>query len=415
VKKSLRIIAAFLVLLGLAQYNSKLFSQQFMDGLKARLSVYDKNRFLEAEALEFKGNSLLKNADTKSQGKSTNPHNNSKAEVMVEIGELDALIFILFSNELKFNILDTAIKQFWSAFRGYPKDIEDLHKCEAAAYDSINLVYELRRESDREKSIIAKFPLLKKAGYIEDNAILKIEKLLYTYMQIPKPYSVKWVNSEDLKDPYISQQTLTSTVPITIQDTDYQRHLRNGMEIFNLLEITEPQLEFFNEFLSIKYPEGDRGIDFMKVAYANVDTLKNQWQSYLYKGGNISESSISGLLSRISKSKPLDSLNQDNLSGMPASSFSYKVQILASKDIRTMQSLEKIYSGKEKIEENYENKMYKYTIGNFKSYNEARLFRDRIHIQGSFIVAYLNGKRIDFSTYTRLPGGKPIKQAIGIR
>jgi hypothetical protein len=404
-------------LLHLAEFNSQLFSQQFTDGLKARLSLYDKNRILEAEALEFKGRSMLKYADIKSQGKNTNPRNNSKAEVMIEIRELDALIFILFSNELKFNILNTAIKQFWRTFNGYPKDIEDLHKYETVAYDSINLVYELRRESDREKSIIAKFPLLKKAGYIEDHAILKMEKLLYTYFQIPKPYSIKWVNSEDQKDPYVyeSQQALSSKGAVLTEDSSYQNRLRNAMQIFNLLEITEPQIEFFNEFLLIKYPEDDRGIDFMKVAYANVDTLKNQWQSYLYNGGNISESSISELLSRISKSETLDSLSKDNLSGMPASSFSYKVQILASVENKSRQSLQNLYSGKEKIDEYFENKMYKYTIGNFKSYNEARLFRDQIHIQGSFIVAYLNGKRIDISAYTRLPGGKPIKQEIGVR
>ncbi len=52
-----------------------------------------------------------------------------------------------------------------------------------------------------------------------------------------------------------------------------------------------------------------------------------------------------------------------------------------------------IYPGEEKITERYEDGMYKYTIGEFNTFNEANEFRKKLSIP-SFIVAFQDGERI---------------------
>lgn len=408
-------LLSFFLLLQLYSSES-VYSQQFTEGLKSKLGIAERNRLLEAEALQFKGQSKLQ-ALSISQPNKAKLNSNPRNSVLNSIRELDAIVFLAFSNELKFNVLSKSLSGFHSNYKGNPGEIEDLMRVEKSMYDSVAWVYEIRKESDRERSIIAKFPLLKRAGLIEDHAILKLEKLLYSYLNLPTAADLKWIHSPDLADPYRNYSKNMNPEPsMKVGDTSYNTHLKRAMEIFNLMDISEHQLQFFNEFLAAQYPLPDSGVNFINVAYTSIDSLKLRWEGYLYTGGKSSDTAISNLLARIGNSKNSNLAGQDFLKTRSNLAFNYKIQVLASREKLGKDVIQKVYQGKEGVEENMEEGWYKYTIGNYKSYREARGVRDQLNIQGAFIVAYLNGKRIEVSTYTRFPSpSKPVKHEIGVK
>ncbi len=73
--------------------------------------------------------------------------------------------------------------------------------------------------------------------------------------------------------------------------------------------------------------------------------------------------------------------------------LTFSVQIMAVYFQVDSARLKKIYNGEEAITERYEDGMYKYTLGNFAAFEEARGFRKTLTIP-SFIVAFQDGERI---------------------
>jgi len=419
-KTSIQFLPIWMTIFIIAIVGKPIYSQQFTESLKALLTISEKNKLLEAEAIEFKGKSILQTVFSQDSNE-PKPSANSKPGVSAKIRELDAIVFFAFSNELKFKTFNSAITNFHSSYKGNPGDLDKLEKIENNIYDSIIWVNDFRRSSDREKTIIEKSPLLIKAGNIEARAILRMEKLLYIYLKLPETFDINWINTNDLSDPYDKNpgNVHANSANNISRDTDYQAQLSKALKIYNILDISESQLEYFNEFLTSRFPLPDNGIDFMKVAYSNIDSLKNLWEVFLYGGGKASDSTSVDLLSKISLSNRAGAERHDLLSSHSNSAFKYKIQIFASKVKMSNQFLQNAYKGKEKLDENLENGWYKYTIGNYKSYKEAKTARDHLGIETAFIVAYLNEKRIELSTYSRFPANKPvitpIKHEIGVK
>lgn len=72
----------------------------------------------------------------------------------------------------------------------------------------------------------------------------------------------------------------------------------------------------------------------------------------------------------------------------------YRVQIAANKKRITKKILEEIYTDNSSIYEEFINGLYKYTIGNFVTKQDAESFRINCGISGAFTVTYENGSRI---------------------
>jgi hypothetical protein len=74
----------------------------------------------------------------------------------------------------------------------------------------------------------------------------------------------------------------------------------------------------------------------------------------------------------------------------------FRVQIIAVKRQLSTEELKKFYPESDDIVE-WEDKsdgFYKYMIGNFQKYNEARNFKRSVRIRQAFVVAYKDGERI---------------------
>jgi len=76
--------------------------------------------------------------------------------------------------------------------------------------------------------------------------------------------------------------------------------------------------------------------------------------------------------------------------------LNFKVQILSSTRKLSKDSIRKEFGVKEPVEEENYNGLYKYTIGNFKTYEQARDYKNRLSLQKyiPFVIAYNRGARI---------------------
>ena len=82
----------------------------------------------------------------------------------------------------------------------------------------------------------------------------------------------------------------------------------------------------------------------------------------------------------------------------------YRVQIIAVQRGQLSQNqIDRLYSGPEKVYERKEQGMYKYAIGNYTKFSQARSVKNSLGIQ-SFVVAFKDGQRIDLSQAIRMSG-----------
>ncbi|MCF6241847.1 MAG: hypothetical protein L3J74_10950 [Bacteroidales bacterium] len=73
----------------------------------------------------------------------------------------------------------------------------------------------------------------------------------------------------------------------------------------------------------------------------------------------------------------------------------YRIQIAASAIELSVRQLKKIYPDLSIISSEYENGWYKYSIRkNFISYSQAVEYKEFLNVEGAFIVAYVNGKKV---------------------
>jgi hypothetical protein len=104
----------------------------------------------------------------------------------------------------------------------------------------------------------------------------------------------------------------------------------------------------------------------------------------------------------------------------------FKIQIRAEKNNRIpAQRLASKYHISEQITEDHYDEWYRYSVGSFSTYDEAKEYRDKVrkeyNIKDAFVVAYLNGTRLNSLSELnqiapdKIPGQKhkqPVKQNI---
>lgn len=80
-----------------------------------------------------------------------------------------------------------------------------------------------------------------------------------------------------------------------------------------------------------------------------------------------------------------------------ASKLIFRVQVAASKTPLTQQKLKNRYSGSMKVDETCQNGWYKYLIGNFANYEDARQLKEGCGVYDAWVVVNKNGERISIN------------------
>ena len=138
--------------------------------------------------------------------------------------------------------------------------------------------------------------------------------------------------------------------------------------------------------------------------------MQNELLSYPYllKANEMSEKSLNKLqdaFAIILKPAVINELKKDKKPEInnikTQGNVYYRIQIAASQTNLSVKQLENIYPDLSLISSEYENGWYKYSIRkNFKTYKEATQYKNSLNIEGAFITAYINGKKV------------PVKKAI---
>ncbi len=121
---------------------------------------------------------------------------------------------------------------------------------------------------------------------------------------------------------------------------------------------------------------------------AESDNTINSYKSYLnaYSDG----AHASEARRRI---KALETVEQANkkITG----TLVYRVQIAASRVPLPRWKLARIYSRTSEVTKKHYDDWYKYSIGSFETYEDAKSFLSNVNVTGAFVVAYVDGEKID--------------------
>lgn len=79
----------------------------------------------------------------------------------------------------------------------------------------------------------------------------------------------------------------------------------------------------------------------------------------------------------------------------PRTEITFKVQIIAVKERLTDEEIAEIYNDNLPVSVTYSDEMFKYMVGNFKVYEEAKEYESAIGIEDAFVVGFKNGQEMD--------------------
>jgi len=105
-------------------------------------------------------------------------------------------------------------------------------------------------------------------------------------------------------------------------------------------------------------------------------------------------------------------VNEDDkkIGDKPDTAYTFKVQIAASKTKLNDHKLKSIYNGNKKINQYTEDGWYKYSIGKFFNYNEAKKLIQQSGVKDAFIVSSYNGEKVPL--YLAKRGIKPRQEKV---
>ena len=120
-----------------------------------------------------------------------------------------------------------------------------------------------------------------------------------------------------------------------------------------------------------------------KMAKTSIDIIE-----YVAPSDSLAEKALLGVINNDEFKPAYMNEEKDNLE--------YKVQILSSTKPLDKDSLKKEYAVKDKVNEENFNGLYKYTVGSFKTYENARDYKNKLDFQKyiPFVIAYNRGTRI---------------------
>lgn len=115
---------------------------------------------------------------------------------------------------------------------------------------------------------------------------------------------------------------------------------------------------------------------------------------------SVAEKAILGII--------LNDANKPDFASEIKDNIEYRIQVLSSTSKLNKDSLRKEFELKDKIKEEYYNGTYKYVIGSYKTYDEARETKNKLDFARyiPFVVAYNNGTRITVGEAMQRTGKK---------
>lgn len=186
-----------------------------------------------------------------------------------------------------------------------------------------------------------------------------------------------------------------------------------GIEYF-AIQIAASKNQLVTETLKKDFYCGNLGIEeknesgwykYLVGHFTSIDSANSYLASPCLTRGFVSGYNAKGRVAILSIKQPVATLGDGS-----AYSIVYRVQIAASRQPITSEALSAIYKGFNPVNASHEDGWYRYSIGDFIYYGEAKVARDSCGTKDAFVMPYQNAKRIQWPTKSAMEYLK-IKQA----
>ncbi len=247
--------------------------------------------------------------------------------------------------------------------------------------------------------------------------------------------------------------TLPFTEPVTTPVIPTTTSVSSGKSIYETVQVNEKMIDLFNRFMSEEYPKDYENymLNTDNLNFSDIESIKEAWYKFQYgnQGSTLlieshdsipktdsvtiiantkledstqlalntleqtkdvqekkpktakkarKQNAVKGSKAKIdmSKNEPESNITQSSYTNeLTTEGFTYQIQIAASIVPLSDEDLSKIYSGNEQPTESKENGWYKYSIGNYYSFQAANENLSQLNVNGAFVVAFVNGKKIN--------------------
>jgi hypothetical protein len=315
-------------------------------------------------------------------------------------------------NEIKFTVYKKYLDDYWNTHAGQESDYLNAKLLDEQASDNYFQAASYRIDAKRMDEGYAKVEKLTEADNLEIQAIQKQLTALGIYYGIEGTTSRDTPAQEEIpampegqaavKDTFIStpaapvasvspETTLPGQVALDpVMMERYNRYITSG--------------QFIDTTLSTGQIAGITSFD--------TDTILQLWYEYLYGHGAVETTSAfateADTLQEITEVLPSEQkvpsgtenaeigvITDENVGHMiPADEeVIYRVQLAANRSELSQRALSRMYYGNKGVEMINENGWYKYSVGDFDTYEEASKFRKSTGLTNAFVVAYRKGTK----------------------
>lgn len=366
--------------------------------------------------------------------------------------QIEALKILQSSNKIKYDVYIAKADEFWKKYKGTPEEMGYAKSLENNARIGFQSSQDQYKEAEGNNDKLIAYSTMTSASELSNKAVDDIKKAFEIYSNTSLSGSTtSQPVIQTIQQPADTVKSVSDTIKQTPAITSYANNSTSASNIYQAVKVNENMVDRFNKFIKEAYPKDYEKyiIDFSSLNYSDIEMLKDAWYRYLYGEENLAEtassdttkkaatdttlsSSVTGtalmaqtteenvsktnqivskkeseaetkdkmVAQKSKKEKKLrrkaeDYLQHETSETEVVKGFTYSVQIVACRVPMNSDMLKLIYNGTEQPEENYENEWYKYSIGPFSTFALARQFRDNSGIKGAFVVAFLNGKKIN--------------------
>lgn len=404
---------------------------------------------LVEEASQLNMDVLLMQADPNVDEK-TKAKKSGQIESQAQQKQIQASSLYEKCNEIKFVVYKQYIDEFWKVHEGEETDYLNAKLLEEQSSDHYFQAVSYRIEAKKMDDIYMRLEKLNEASNLENEALLKqMTALAAYYLKAEVPVSqtevavmepetafveeaVPDMESEvpaekelpadvsevpitktqpDIAD-ITAEQSVPDTVELPIATDQPSGYIPADKTLPEGMEINQSMIDSYNRYIATGN-FNDTTLSTGKITGINsfdTDRMLQLWYEYIY-GQQAYESELP-----IAETADTTAIAEENVPAVIASAVSdekteigivteenrgkiipadeeviYRVQIAANRSELSQRALSKMYYGNKHIEMINENGWYKYSVGDFTTYEEASSFRKSTGMPNAFVVAYRRG------------------------
>jgi hypothetical protein len=313
-------------------------------------------------------------------------------------------------NEIKFGLYKQYLDEFWNAHTGEESNYINAKLLEEQASDNYFQAISYRIEAKKMDEGYAKVEKLTEANNLENQAIQKQLTALSTYHGIGESVTQEPPSVEDI--PVITPEQPVNYLPVAMPPPATSQETAVEITLPEQPTINQSMIEEYNRYVtSGQYTDTTLSTgQIAGITTFNADRILQLWYDYIYGNDSLGvepfiatttdslqvtekEQPAAQIQPVVTKVMEIGVITDENKGILvPADEdVIYRVQLAANRTELSQRALSRMYYGNKSVEMINEAGWYKYSVGDFNTYDEASKFRKSSGISNAFVVAYRKG------------------------